>query len=253
MGRVRTSITPSSVSRQLRRDAGHTQWDPKGKEGGFTIHQYTSDPVIIALTYRGVERDQHSRDAQQKAFRSEMRRLSMSVAQVLGLHVTWGWDEHGEVDSNHLFVSMEKLTPPWEGAYEGPKHDEPIEVLEQAEAEVEEAEPKKAAASPNPGLLSTYTLKSFSYTPKEGEEKTQAALEGTVVVSGLRSLFISDDDVLAATKAIAFAHAAAEDDKAASLERTLHRDTLLAIAAGAEEPSRMAALALETQHLPLPR
>jgi hypothetical protein len=248
MGRVRTSITPSSVSRQLRRDAGHTQWDPKGKEGGFTVRQHTLDPVVIALTYRGVERDQHSREGQQKAFRSEMRRLSMSVTQVLGLHAIWGWDEHGEVDSNHLFVSMEKLTPPWQYEVEGPQ---PAEVVEAEEPE--QAEPKKAVSPPNLGLLSSYTLESSSYTPKGRQEKAQAALEGTVVVSGLRSLFISDDDVLAATKAIAFAHAAAEDDKAASLERTLHRDTLLAIAAGAEEPSRMAALALETQHLPLPR
>jgi hypothetical protein len=233
---VRKSISCSSVSRQLRSLAGHEPYTAKGHHGGFEIKVKSKDPVVLSVTYRGVERDCVAREDRLSAFRTEMRRLRMSLKDVLGLEVSWGMDSTGEVDTSHLLVSMI-----------------PIEAPRGSETDVQGAPapemPAQTGGAPeglSEGVLTTFVADVFRDKEPYDEERP--------VAGNFQDLFIGPMEIVNTNKAIAFAHAiSTEDGKAESLERALHHKVLLAIAAGAEDPVNLAMLALETQHLPLAR
>jgi hypothetical protein len=232
----RKNITPSSVSRQLRAHAGHEPYVHNANHGGFEIREKSKDPAVLTITYRGVERDHLAREDRIKAFREEMRRLRMSLTDILGLEVCWGMDSTGEVDTSHLLISMDPIERP--GGHE--------KVPTVAEVTQVSTEVGKAPVAPPEGILTTFVEDVFRGKEPYDEERPEGG--------SFRDLFIGPMEILGTNKAIAFAHAISTDDgKAESLERALHHKVLLAIAAGAEDPAHLAMLALETQHLPLAR
>lgn len=218
-------IRSGSVSRLLHNKAGHEPYEHNGTTGGFVVEEIIgTDPILVRVRYRGIERDHRAREARLKGMRSELLRLRMSLVQVCDLYAVWGWDDHGEIDTSYLVVSADPIVPPWA-------------------SEVSHALPEKTAPAPRtvPEVLeptSVHTVETSSESPLE-----------PVRADWVGDLFIQPLQVVQATKEIEFEHAESRDASAAKMEHRLYHQTLMSIAAGVAEPQRLASLALETQHL----
>lgn len=228
-------IRSGSVSRLLHNNAGHEPYEHKGKTGGFEVKEIVgTSPTLVEVRYRGIERDYQAREARTKGLRNELKRLRMSLIQVCGLHVSWGWDDQGEIDTTYLVASAAPIVPPYEADKAAP---EPAEDEVAQEAPRNETEP-----------LGSVLVTSVAGNPVEPVH-VPYVIPAVSQTSEVADLFIRPDQIAQATKEIEFEHMNNRDGSAAKMEHRLYHQTLTAIAAGAPEPQRLASLALETQHI----
>lgn len=252
-------IRSTSVSRLLHHDAGHDPYEAKGSTGGFVVSDIpNTNPVLVAVRYRGIERDHRSREARAKGLRDELKRLRMSLTQVCGLHAVWGWDDQGEIDTTYLVASAAPIVPPYE-ADRGTKFSDEngTEHVTSVNEDLREAVPdpdKESVTPPEDPFRGRREPVEAAVVPVEPSfvhqvETLVGRPLGPVDGSPVADLFIRPEQIVQATKEIEFEHRNNQDGSAARMEHRLYHQTLTAIAAGAPEPQRLAALALETQHL----
>jgi len=206
-------------------------------QGGYYCSNWGTDTqggTMVKVEYRRPGRGlkgKSSEDTINRVRRAKLTEMSKGLRRV-GYYVSWGWDkETGDPDTTFIVASV---NPPRDGDVPGQWSPETAfsEVYEGAEESFEE--PQKDVPEPEP-------VRKDPGIPEDALEP-------------LRLFLISIADVEETVREIHRAHNAGKDDAARRMEHMLYQKVLLAIVGRSfDEPRTLAAAALATQHLSIPR
>lgn len=194
-------------------------------QGGYHCSNWGDDTeggTLVKVEYRRPGRGlkgKPSEDTINRVRRAKLTEMAQGLRKV-GYYVSWGWDETtGEPDTTFITVSVHPA-----------RGDDVVPTdADKSSEELQEDFPVSSDDQDAPETSST--------SP-----------------AGLWAFLISIPQIEETVLDIARAHNAGKDEVARRLEHTLYQKVLLAIVGGVEsDPRELAAAALATQHLSIPR
>lgn len=225
--RITGKTHASAVSKQLRRLGYNPYGAHETRYGGYVVrgwkdHLDTEGGQIVQVGYEGVQRELKPTMSRKATEREKARLERMAdMAEDLrttGYFVAWGWNEKGEQDASFLAVSGSPARP-----VDIPEEEEvvvPQETVQEPEEAPQDAPPPPVTA-PRPGAFPFVPL----VTPEDTEDLVRTIREA----------------------------ATTDPEAARRMEAHLYYLVLVAVVSGVEDAADVAATALQTQGILLPR